>query len=250
MNHFSFRINPKKLAITFGVIFLFYSCLFAQESPNIKDTLSPQQRQARLYREEGYKQQQLGNMDEAMSLYQKAIELDPAYAVTYNDLGIVYEAKDMPERAEEMYLKAIQIDPNYLSAYSNLALLYENKRNLEKASFYWQKRVELGSPDDPWTQKAKERLGDLDLVLSKRPIEEAREQEVISLMKEVAVKKSILKKDDKSLAKEYFEKAKQSYDREDYATARKYALDACALDPANKEIEKFIEKVQIKALSQ
>lgn len=210
--------------------------------------LSPLQSQARDYRLKGLEFQSTGNIDAALSLYQKAIELDPNYAVAFNDLGIVFEERGLIERAEESYLKAIKIDPCYLSAYSNLALLYEGKRDLEKAAFYWKKRIELGLSDDPWVQKAQQRLKDIKVVQEGGHIA-SLEQEVIGLTKDMTTEKSILKQDNNALAKKHFEKAKRSYNKQDYATAIKEALDAQYLDPANTEIEKFIEKVQIRALS-
>jgi len=211
--------------------------------------LTALQKQARKYRRQGLEYQRIGNIDEAMSFYQKAIELDPAYAVTYNDLGITYESKGMIERAIGAYLMAIKIDPSYLSAYTNLALIYENKRDLKQAAFYWEKRAQLGSYDDPWTEKARQRLKDIGLVLSNNPLEDAREEEVYSFLKDVENQKSILRKDDSALSNKHFDKAKQSYDRGDFATAIKEAVDAQQLNPANREIEKFIEKVQLRALS-
>lgn len=207
------------------------------------------QQQARDYRARGYGLQRVGNLDAAMSLYQKAIELDPLYAVAYNDLGVVYESKGFLDRAEDSYLKASKIDPNLLSAYSNLALIYENKRDLNKAAYYWEKRAIMGFADDPWTEKARQRFSDINLVLSKRPVEDMREQEVIGLLKDTEVHKSLLKKSDKELAKSYFKEAKRLYKSGNEVTALKIAIDAQQLDPANTEIEEFIEKVQRRILS-
>jgi len=241
--------------------------LFAQE-PSLDSTvesrnlsgqkeknLSKLQKEARDYRAQGLEYQRIGNLEAAMSLYQKAIQLDPSYSVAYNDLGIMYEANGLIDRAEEAYLKSIKIDPNYLSAYTNLALLYENKRDLNKAAFYWQKRAELGSPDDSWVQKAKQRLEDIRLVLSSKPFEDSREKEVVGLLKDVTVKKSILKKDkkdkkdNKQLAKDCFEKAKLRLKKGDEVTALKLAIDAGQLDPTNREIEEFTDKIQERLLS-
>lgn len=249
MHIYSFPHTIIKI-ITIGYILFATSFLFAQV-PNPEKNLSELQKEARSYRQEGFELQHIGNMDDAMSVYQKAIEMDPSYAVAYNDLGIIYEAKGFIDQAEECYLKSIEISPNYLSAYSNLALLYEGKRDLDKAAFYWRKRIQLGKPNDPWTKKARERLKDINLVLSDKPIDEnMREQEVVELMREVAIQKAILRKDDKELSKSHFEKAKQSYEKKDYATAIKEALDAQQLNPADKEIKKFIDKVQTRALSE
>ncbi|OGX19726.1 MAG: hypothetical protein A3K83_07445 [Omnitrophica WOR_2 bacterium RBG_13_44_8b] len=211
--------------------------------------LTELQKQARIYRAQGLEFQHIGNLDEATVFYQKAIQLDPAYAVAFNDLGIVYETRGFIDRAEECYLQAVKVNPNYLSAYTNLALFYESKRDLGKAAFCWKKRFELGSPDDPWTQKAKQRVVDINLVSSTNPRQDQREQEIMALLEKTAVQQSILRKEDKALANKHFEKAKQSYVKQDYATAIKEAFNALQLDPANQEIDKFIEKVQNRALS-
>lgn len=210
--------------------------------------LSELQKIARQYRQKGLEFQNVGNSDEATTFYQKAIELDPSYAIAYNDLGIIYEVRGFIDQAEASYLQAIKVNPRYLSPYSNLALLYENKRDLSKAIFYWEKRVELGSPDDPWTQKAKGRLGDIQLVLEKKPLQSSREQEIVNLIKDVSAQKAILRQDDKALAKAHFEKARRSFAREDYTVALKEAMEVMQLDPANTEIEDFIRKVHARML--
>src|SRR4030042_102417 len=87
--------------------------------------LTELQKQARIYRAQGLEFQHIGNLDEATVFYQKAIQLDPVYAVAFNDLGIVYETRGFIDRAEECYLQAVKVNPNYLSAYTNLALFYE-----------------------------------------------------------------------------------------------------------------------------
>ena len=201
------------------------------------------------YRNTGLEYQRAGNLDMAISFYQKAVAMDPGYAVVYNDLGVIYEAAGSLPQAEESYLKAVNIDPDYLSAYTNLALLYENQRKLDKAEFYWSQRASLGDPEDPWTQKAVSRLNDIHAVLSNQPVSFDREDDVLGLMKDVSGQKSTLKKDDKSLSRDLFRKAKMSFDRGDLAMAFKEGLDAQYLDQDNREIEEFIEKVETRALS-
>ncbi|MEW6101011.1 MAG: tetratricopeptide repeat protein [Candidatus Omnitrophota bacterium] len=221
-------------------------------TPVDERNLTQLQKTARAYRTQGFANQRLGDFDSAFSYYQKAIQLDPAYAVAYNDLGVIYESRNQMDNAQECYLKAIQIDPTYLSAYTNLALIYEDKRELTKAHEYWSKRVELGSPTDPWTTKAKDRLSDIRLVLQGGTVEQKRrerEQEIASLMMDVSKQKGLLREDNKELSKYTFEKARIIFDKGDELTALKYAVDAGHLDPTNKEIAKFIEKVQKRLLS-
>jgi tetratricopeptide (TPR) repeat protein len=207
------------------------------------------QSMARNYRKQGLTAQNSGDINTARKYYQKAIELDPYYAAPYNDLGVIYEAGGYIEKAEQSYLKTIEIDSDYLSAYTNLALLYENKRDLSKAAHYWQERAQLGQPDDPWTQKANQRLEDLRIVMSATPIKDAREQEILGFMKDIAGNKEMLNKDDTALAKYHFQKAKIYYDKGDLASAFKEALDAQYLDQKNSEIEAFLDKIQVRALS-
>lgn len=178
----------KTILIANCLVFLFASYLLAADNVEVdkENELSALQQQARLYRIQGVKFQEAGDLDSALKMYQKAAELDPAYAVVYNDLGIVYEAQGEDARAEESYLKALTIDPVLLSACTNLALLYENKRQLEKAVYYWKKRAELGDPNDPWTMKAQQRLEDVQLALSSNPLADVQERDVNNLVREVS----------------------------------------------------------------
>ncbi len=249
------RLLPKFLITLITIICVICSneFLFAKEplvaSSSKNMPSSALQAEAQKYREAGLASQDKGNLNEAMSYYQKAIAIDPNYAIAYNDLGIIYEASGFPERAEENYLKAIKIDPTYASAYTNLASFYEGQRDLTKAAFYWSKRAGLGPADDEWVQKAQSRLKDIRIVLSNKPIADLQEDEVLDLVKEVSAHKTLMGKDDKVLSQDHFRKAKLSYNKGDLATAIKEALDAQYLDPDNRQIEEFIEKTESRALS-
>ena len=85
--------------------------------------------------------------------------------------------------------------------------------------------------------------------MSNRPIADQREEDVIDLMKDAAVYKSVLNKDNKALAQTHFSKARQSYNKGYLATAVKEALDAQYLEQDNREIEVFTEKAVLRALS-
>ena len=239
---------PNKTIVTHVILICFLSfsgLLFAQESTDsVKSNLKEQ---ARLYRSQGLALQKIGNIDEALSLYQKAVQLDPRFIVAYNDIGIVYEAKGMPKEAEKAYLRAIELEPGYLSSYSNLALLYESQRDFEKAARYWQKRIDLGSASDPWTEKAKERLDNLFLILGNRP-QDIRERQVAGFMRDVAGQKQFRKVDRDTSAQEYLTNAQLLYKKGKHLEALKEALRAQQLDPNNADIEAFVERVQRRLL--
>jgi len=215
-------------------------------SPDKENILTAFQEQAKFYREQGLRQQKMGKWQEALSFYQKAIELDPAYAAAYNDLGVVFETMGSPERAEESYQTAVAINPRYADAYTNLALLYESKRELKKAAYCWKKRSELGSPSDPWTKKSKKRYNDVRVLLGEADLSEL---EVMKLTDSMVLRKGYMDRDNKTLSEGYFEFAQQSFKRHDYVRAMKYATDALLLDSSNREINDFIEQLQMRILA-
>jgi Flp pilus assembly protein TadD len=211
------------------------------DTPNIK-------KEAESYRQQGYEYQKMGNLEGAMTFYQKATQLDPGYALAYNDLGIIYEANGCPECAEQVYQKAIELDPKLLSAYSNLALLYESQDNLGRASFYWSKRVELGNPQDPWTIRARQRMEDINAVGAIVPFS-LREQEVKELLGEINQKKLLAKSSNREFALQKFAQAKAIYQKGDEVLALKIAVDAMYLDPDNWDIRDFVDQLRIRVLS-
>lgn len=133
-----------------------------QNSPLAGETgLNKSQKQAMIYRLDGLRLQKSGNIEEALSFFQKAIEADPGLAAVYNDIGIIYETMDSPELAEKAYLEAIKLDQEFAGSYANLALFYESQNQMDKAVFHWAKRAEMGLEDDPWRKKAQDRYNEL-----------------------------------------------------------------------------------------
>lgn len=114
------------------------------------------------YRSLGYEEQQKGNLNEALSYYTKAISLGMENAALLNDMGVLYEEIDFYGKAEQCYLGSIQSDQNYLPPYTNLAYLYQRLGKKGEAAKYFKMRFERGDPKDPWAQKAKDELVNID----------------------------------------------------------------------------------------
>ena len=117
--------------------------------------------QAADYRAEGVNYQRRGEWQNAMTAFQKAIQLDPSYVTPHNDLGIVYESQGRAAEAEQEYLAALALNPAYTQAHTNLALLYEQQGQKDKAGQHWMQRYQLGTDDDPWKRTAHDRLAAL-----------------------------------------------------------------------------------------
>jgi tetratricopeptide (TPR) repeat protein len=225
---------------------------------HIPEGLSSFQQQARLYRQEGLRYQQVGMLEEAMTSLRKAMMVDPAYVEPYNDLAVIYEMMGWQDQAVTMYLKALEIDPDYLATYSNLAAFYEERGDLRKAADYWKKRVRFGLPDDYWTLKAREHLEGIGLVLEDVG-RELKEGDIIELIKDVeedkektAViteekpKKQEKLDERKQKAAHYLKNAKIKFQRGNITEALNDAAVALHFDPSNSQIDKFIEEVHDK----
>ncbi len=91
------------------------------------------------------------NINIAIQLFQKAIELDTRYAAAYAGLGEAYaylyqsfERKDVwLDKAIESSLKAQLYDPTLSEAYAALGVAYFNKKMLDEAVIAGKKAIEL-----------------------------------------------------------------------------------------------------------
>jgi type IV pilus assembly protein PilF len=73
----------------------------------------------------GIKVAQNGLWKEAAYRWEKAIELDPAYAEAWNNLAIAYEQQGSFDRAQKAYEKAVELDPKNVMIQQNYDLFKE-----------------------------------------------------------------------------------------------------------------------------
>jgi serine/threonine protein kinase/tetratricopeptide (TPR) repeat protein len=82
---------------------------------------------------------------EALTYYQRAVELDPNFAIAYRAIGLVYAYLGEPRRAAEYYMKAFQLR-QYCSERERLSIAaayYSHVTGeLEKASQVYQQEIE------------------------------------------------------------------------------------------------------------
>ncbi|MCG6944826.1 MAG: tetratricopeptide repeat protein [Deltaproteobacteria bacterium] len=74
-----------------------------------------------------------GQYDQAISDFSKAIEISPQFAKAYKDRGFAYYKKGQYDQAISDYGKAIEIHPKFADAYFNRAVAYYSKGEYEKA---------------------------------------------------------------------------------------------------------------------
>ena len=98
------------------VLFSLFTCASAQQKQN-------ESRDAKFYNNRGTVLGEKGQFDQAISDFNRAIEINPRYIKAYNNRGIVYRLKGQYDRAILDFNKAIEINPLDAEGYNNLAWL-------------------------------------------------------------------------------------------------------------------------------
>lgn len=98
--------------------------------------------------EAGLQQARAGNLDQAMALFQQAVEADPQNGQAWNNLGLTLRKKGLLEDAVGAYFKAIEAQPDLAVAYKNLGLALEQVGYLADAAIALRKYCEL-NPSAP-----------------------------------------------------------------------------------------------------
>ena len=88
-----------------------------------------------------------GENEKAIDLLNKAVKLNPDDPEIYHNFGYVYVQSGYPDKGEEMYLKAIEVAPNYAPAYHDLAIIYTQSGDYAKAIPYCDRAVSMGYID-------------------------------------------------------------------------------------------------------
>jgi len=92
--------------------------------------------------------------------YRRALEADPEYALAHFNLGNLYDERGDRPKALNHYLAAIKIHPNYADAHYNLALLYQSSGQPLKAVHHWKLYLKL-DPASSWAIIARRELAKL-----------------------------------------------------------------------------------------
>jgi tetratricopeptide (TPR) repeat protein len=89
--------------------------------------------------------------------YRRAIEIDPRYSLAYFDLGNVLDETGRVAEAIQTYKTALQLAPTYADAHYNLALAYEKIKEPRRALKHWRAYVKLDTTG-PWAIHARNQI--------------------------------------------------------------------------------------------
>jgi tetratricopeptide (TPR) repeat protein len=108
----------KLIWIILPIVFIFlFSCASSQQKKG-------EPKDARFYNNRGIANGEKGQYDQAISDFNKAIEINPGYDKAYNNRGIVYRLKGQYDQAISDFRKAIEINSLDAEGYNNLAWLF------------------------------------------------------------------------------------------------------------------------------
>ena len=107
-----------------------------------EDTLKKSPNKTRPWMNVGHAHILLGNSNEALRYYKKAIDIDPYYFASQYNLGTLYEEKGDIDQALYHYHFAFLIDSYVPEVNGKLGEIYMKKGDYEKADYYLKKAVE------------------------------------------------------------------------------------------------------------
>ena len=90
-----------------------------------------------------------GQYDQAISDYNKALEINPRYAKAYNNRGYAYGKKRQYDQAISDYNKALEINSRDAEAYNSRGVAYYFKKEYDKSWEDVKKAQDLGYKISP-----------------------------------------------------------------------------------------------------
>ena len=98
-----------------------------------------------------------GNEKEAEVLYRRALEVDDRQPEAHYNLGYVLLERGDAQRAVPYFQRALQADPRFADAHFNLAMAFEQLGDRAKARPHWKRYLEI-EPTGTWAEIARQHL--------------------------------------------------------------------------------------------
>jgi cytochrome c-type biogenesis protein CcmH/NrfG len=97
-------------------------------------------------------------IDSAIQVYSRALELDPKNADVRTDMGIMYRRKGDPDRAISEFKKAAQDDPKHVNSRYNMGVvLLHDKADIKGAIQAWEQFLKV-EPTGPRAENIRNQM--------------------------------------------------------------------------------------------
>lgn len=103
---------------------------------------------AQLAYDDGMDFMESGDFEDAILKFKKAIEIDPNFAFSWDNLGVCYRKSNQYEEAINAYKKSLEINPEGRMPLMNIAVTYNLKKEFDQAIIYYNKFISIYQ-DDP-----------------------------------------------------------------------------------------------------
>ncbi len=133
---------------------LYYRGVFEAAATEFERAIELNPDEATSYNNLGLCLTKLDRSEEAVASFRKAIEASPEFAEAYNNLGLVYYEKTDYEEAVDLFNQALQKHENYALAYANLGNALHQQEKYEEATRSWERALEI----DPACEEAKKAI--------------------------------------------------------------------------------------------
>ncbi len=131
------------IAACYSILTYNRNLVWRDELTLINDTIRKSPQKARPYGIRGNAYVLLGDIDKAISDYNRAIEINPNFTEVYSNRGNIYFNLGNFKEAISDYNKAIEIDSKFYPAYTNRGNIYFNLGNFKEAISNYNKAIEL-----------------------------------------------------------------------------------------------------------
>jgi tetratricopeptide (TPR) repeat protein len=111
--------------------------------------------------EQGYQAAQDGALAEAARLFDKALQLSPRDADTWNSLGVVLIRQGQTGRGIEAFRQALRVNPDDAEGHRNLAIAVDGQGRPGEAAIHYRAYLRLAAPSHPARADVQRRLAEL-----------------------------------------------------------------------------------------
>ncbi len=139
-------INPEDMETYIVVAETYLNQKKWQQAITVSQKIIQVRPEPKAYKIIGNSLQAMGQLEEALDSYKKALEIKPDFVEVYANIGTIFAQQKQWEKAIPYYRKAIAIKPDFAGAYRNLAKIYTqlNQSTAAAECLYQALRLEPG----------------------------------------------------------------------------------------------------------